>query len=77
MGCKGCPSQCAKIVDWFASIVLSLSIWSFILLIFAGKAYHIKEVTKGNYFYPKEDGSGDITLNSRPLKEGEIVSLTL
>jgi hypothetical protein len=46
-------------------------------LIFAGKAYHIKEITKGNYFYPKEDGSGAITLNSRPLKEGEIVSLTL
>ncbi|KIM48181.1 hypothetical protein M413DRAFT_223900 [Hebeloma cylindrosporum] len=42
-----------------------------------GKAYHIKEITKGNYFYPKEDGSGDITLNSRPLKEGEIAEWIL
>jgi len=42
----------------------------------AGKAYHIKDITRGSYFFPKDDGSGDITLKSRPLKEGEIVSLT-
>lgn len=27
----------------------------------------------GSYFYPKEDGQGDISDTSRPLKEGEIV----
>lgn len=39
-----------------------------------GKAYHIKEVTKGNYFHPKEDGTGEITARSRPLQDGELVN---
>jgi hypothetical protein len=38
-----------------------------------GKAYHIKELTKGYYFYPKEDGSGEIAVRSRPLQDGELV----
>jgi tubulin---tyrosine ligase len=40
-----------------------------------GKAYHIKEIVKGNYFYPKGDGNGELTSSSRPLKNGELVSL--
>ena len=40
-----------------------------------GKAFHIKEIIKGNYFYPKEDGSGESTFSSRPLKSGELVGL--
>ena len=40
-----------------------------------GKAFHVKEITKGNYFYPKDDGNGELTSNSRPLKNGELVSL--
>jgi tubulin--tyrosine ligase len=39
----------------------------------AGKAYLIKEVTKGSYFYPREDGQGDISAVSRPLKDDELV----
>ena len=39
-----------------------------------GKAFHIKEIIKGNYFYPKEDGNGELTSSSRPLKNGELVS---
>jgi hypothetical protein len=39
----------------------------------AGKAYHIKEITKGSYFYPKEDGQGEISTIARPLKDGELV----
>jgi hypothetical protein len=39
----------------------------------AGKAYHIKEITKGSYFYPKEDGQGEISTLARPLKDGELV----
>ena len=39
----------------------------------AGKAYHIKEITKGSYFYPKEDGQGEISTIARPLEDGELV----
>jgi hypothetical protein len=39
-----------------------------------GKAYHIKEITKGSYFYPKSDGLGEVAESSRPLKNGELVS---
>lgn len=39
----------------------------------AGKAYHIKEVTKGSYFYPRENGQGEISTLARPLKDGEVV----
>ena len=42
-----------------------------------GKAYHIKEVTIGQYFYPKADGNGEITARSRPLEDGELVSMLL
>ena len=40
-----------------------------------GKAFHIKETTSGQYFYPKLDGSGELTSLSRPVKEGEIVNI--
>lgn len=39
-----------------------------------GKAFHIKDIIHGNYFYPKEDGTGDVSPTPRPLKEGELVS---
>jgi len=38
-----------------------------------GKAYHIMDVVKGRYYYPKgEDGQGEISPSPRTLKEGEI-----
>ena len=43
----------------------------------AGKAYHIKEITNGSYFYPREDGQGERSRKSRPLKDGELVSENL
>ncbi|KAF9044713.1 sure-like protein, partial [Hymenopellis radicata] len=43
-----------------------------------GKAYHIKEVTKGVYYYPKDpDGYGETSPTSRPLKEGEVAEWIL
>jgi hypothetical protein len=43
----------------------------------AGKAYLIKEITKGSYFYAREDGQGEISAISRPLKDGELVRKVL
>ncbi|KAF7320320.1 Sure-like protein [Mycena kentingensis (nom. inval.)] len=38
-----------------------------------GKAFHITEVTKGHYFYPKASNpfEGEVSPSSRPLKEDE------
>ncbi|KAG6851045.1 hypothetical protein H0H93_002937 [Arthromyces matolae] len=55
-------------MKWDVKVVLPSSQRSWI-----GKAYHIKETTKGFYFYPKEDGTGETSLVSRSLKPGEIV----
>ncbi|KAF8168079.1 survival protein sure-like phosphatase/nucleotidase [Crassisporium funariophilum] len=52
---------------WDVKVVLPSTQKSWI-----GKAYHIKEITTGNYFYPKEDGSGEISSQSRPLRDGEL-----
>jgi hypothetical protein len=41
--------------------------------VYVGNAFHIKEITTGSYFYPKEDGQGETSKTSRTLKEGEIV----
>lgn len=57
---------------WDVKVVLPSTQKSWI-----GKAYHIKELTKGSYFYPKEDGQGEITNYSRPLKHGEIAEWIL
>ncbi|KAF8640988.1 hypothetical protein AX17_000633 [Amanita inopinata Kibby_2008] len=42
-----------------------------------GKAYHIKETTKGWYFYPREDGQGETSTKSRPLKDNELAEWIL
>ncbi|KXN90003.1 putative tubulin--tyrosine ligase PBY1 [Leucoagaricus sp. SymC.cos] len=38
-----------------------------------GKAYHIKDITKGSYFYPQKNGQGETADTSRPLKDEELV----
>jgi hypothetical protein len=38
-----------------------------------GKAFHIKDIVQGKFFYPKEDGTGDVLPTPRPLEEGELV----
>ncbi|TRM66341.1 survival protein sure-like phosphatase/nucleotidase [Schizophyllum amplum] len=43
-----------------------------------GKAFHIKEITTGQYYYPTEPhGYGEISDVSRPLKEGEVAEWVL
>ncbi|KAF9453796.1 sure-like protein [Macrolepiota fuliginosa MF-IS2] len=59
-------------LGWNVKVVLPSSQKSWI-----GKAYHIKEITKGSYFYPREDGQGDITDTSRPTKDGELAEWVL
>ncbi|KAF4623942.1 hypothetical protein D9613_001826 [Agrocybe pediades] len=59
-------------LGWNVKVVLPSSQKSWI-----GKAYHIKEVTKGKYFYPREDGTGETTLRPRPLKDGELAEWVL
>ncbi|PPQ88622.1 hypothetical protein CVT25_010197 [Psilocybe cyanescens] len=59
-------------LGWDVKVVLPSAQKSWI-----GKAYHIKEVTKGNYFYPKKDGTGEITARSRPLKNDEVAEWVL
>ncbi|ELU41907.1 cytoplasm protein [Rhizoctonia solani AG-1 IA] len=39
---------------------------------YPGKAYVIRDVIHGQYFYPKEDGTGEKCEVSRPLKAGEV-----
>ncbi|EGO01748.1 hypothetical protein SERLA73DRAFT_132245 [Serpula lacrymans var. lacrymans S7.3] len=43
-----------------------------------GKAYHITEITKGRYYYPREpDGRGETSPTSRLLKDGEVAEWIL
>ncbi|KAG7099240.1 hypothetical protein E1B28_001103 [Marasmius oreades] len=61
-------------LGWNVKVVLPSSQRSWI-----GKAYHIKEITKGNYFYPREpaDGHGETSPTPRPLKENEVAEWIL
>jgi len=58
---------------WDVKVVLPSSQKSWI-----GKAFHITEITKGRYYYPREpDGVGEGSSCSRPLKEGEVAEWIL
>ncbi|KAJ8702629.1 hypothetical protein PTI98_001330 [Pleurotus ostreatus] len=58
---------------WDVKVVIPSSQKSWI-----GKAYHITEITKGRYYYPREpDGMGEISEISRPLKDGEVAEWIL
>ncbi|KAH8120382.1 sure-like protein [Phellopilus nigrolimitatus] len=62
-------------LGWDVKVVIPSSQKSWI-----GKAYHIKEVTKGRYYYPRSpDGNGETSTFSRPLKvnEGEFAEWVL
>ncbi|KAF5390262.1 hypothetical protein D9757_002918 [Collybiopsis confluens] len=60
-------------LGWDVKVVIPSSQKSWI-----GKAYQIKEVTKGSYFYPRNpDGQGELALVSRPLKENEVAEWIL
>ncbi|KAG6857582.1 hypothetical protein H0H87_000181 [Tephrocybe sp. NHM501043] len=73
MGCQGRITKFSKILDRYEFPLLpphSLT------TIGPGKAYHIKEITKGSYFYPRQDGTGETSLIPRPLKPEELVRIT-
>ncbi|KAG1757547.1 sure-like protein, partial [Suillus lakei] len=58
---------------WDVKVVVPSSQKSWI-----GKAFHITEITKGRYYYPKEpNGMGEVSSASRPLNEGEIAEWVL
>ncbi|GJE86092.1 survival protein sure-like phosphatase/nucleotidase [Phanerochaete sordida] len=43
-----------------------------------GKAYQITDIIRGRYYYPRDpDGAGEISNESRPLKEGEVAEWVL
>lgn len=58
---------------WDVKVVVPSSQKSWI-----GKAFHIKEITKGRYYYPKEpNGMGEVSSTSRPLNGGEVAEWVL
>lgn len=60
-------------LGWNVKVVVPSSQKSWI-----GKAFHIKEITKGRYYYPKEpNGMGEVSSASRPLNEGEVAEWVL
>lgn len=59
-------------LGWDVTVVLPSSQKSWI-----GKAYHIKDITKGSYFYPRYDGKGETSVTPRPLKPGELAQWIL
>ncbi|TBU65049.1 survival protein sure-like phosphatase/nucleotidase [Dichomitus squalens] len=55
-------------LGWDVRVVIPSSQKSWI-----GKAYHIKDIITGRYYYPRDpDGEGEISETSRPLKDGEV-----
>ncbi|KZO90315.1 sure-like protein [Calocera viscosa TUFC12733] len=62
-----------KELGWEVKVVLPASQKSWI-----GKAYVIKDVIKGKYYYPREpDGAGEYSDVSRPLRDGEVAEWIL
>lgn len=55
-------------LGWDVKVVVPSSQKSWI-----GKAYQIKDVVRGKYYYPTEpNGNGEVCETSRPLREGEV-----
>ncbi|KAI9460850.1 sure-like protein [Lactarius psammicola] len=64
----GLYKHLTRILGWDVRVVIPSSQKSWI-----GKAYHIKDIVRGRFYYPRDpDGSGETSDSSRPLKEGEI-----
>ncbi|KAI0335293.1 sure-like protein [Cubamyces sp. BRFM 1775] len=60
-------------LGWDVKVVIPSSQKSWI-----GKAYHIKDIISGRYYYPREpDGVGEISEQSRPLEKGEVAEWVL
>ncbi|KAH8999000.1 sure-like protein [Lactarius hatsudake] len=64
----GLYKHLTRTLGWDVRVVIPSSQKSWI-----GKAYQIKDIVRGRFYYPREpDGSGETSDSSRPLKEGEI-----
>ncbi|KAI9445169.1 sure-like protein [Lactarius indigo] len=64
----GLYKHLTRTLGWDVRVVIPSSQKSWI-----GKAYHIKDIVRGRFYYPRDpDGSGETSDSSRPLKEGEI-----
>ncbi|KAF8745549.1 hypothetical protein AX14_006872 [Amanita brunnescens Koide BX004] len=59
-------------LGWDVKVVLPSSQRSWI-----AKAYFVKQTIRGSYFYPRDDGQGEVSVHSRPLKAGEIAEWIL
>ncbi|KAH9937665.1 survival protein sure-like phosphatase/nucleotidase [Fomitopsis serialis] len=60
-------------LEWDVKVVIPSTQKSWI-----GKAYHIHEVINGRFYYPQgPDGLGEISEQSRPLREGETAEWIL
>jgi len=59
-------------LGWDVKVVLPNAQKSWI-----AKAYHIKQTIRGWYYYPKDNGQGEVSVQSRPLKAGEIAEWIL
>ncbi|KAH9082051.1 sure-like protein [Lactarius deliciosus] len=64
----GLYKHLTRTLGWDVRVVIPSSQKSWI-----GKAYQIKDIVRGRFYYPRDpDGSGETSDSSRPLKEGEI-----
>ncbi|KAI0639379.1 survival protein sure-like phosphatase/nucleotidase [Trametes polyzona] len=60
-------------LGWDVKVVIPSSQKSWI-----GKAYQIKDIIAGRYYYPRDpDGLGEVSEQSRPLKDGEVAEWIL
>ncbi|KAI0274667.1 survival protein sure-like phosphatase/nucleotidase [Gloeopeniophorella convolvens] len=59
-------------LGWDVRVVIPSSQKSWI-----GKAYQIKDIIRGRFYYPREDGLGETSDSPRPLKEGEVAEWIL
>ncbi|THH09195.1 hypothetical protein EW145_g2199 [Phellinidium pouzarii] len=74
----GFARHLAKDLGWDVKVVIPSSQKSWIGASALRKAYHIKEITKGRYYYPRDpDGTGEASILSRPLKDGEFAEWIL
>ncbi|EPQ60800.1 sure-like protein [Gloeophyllum trabeum ATCC 11539] len=61
------------VLGWDVKVVLPSTQKSWI-----GKAYQIKDIIRGQYYYPQDpDGNGEISLSPRLLQDGEVAEWIL
>ena len=56
MGCEGRHPKLAEIMDRYVSCSASSRMMRDVVRV-AGKAYHIKDIINGRYYYPRDPGT--------------------